>query len=99
MKSIDDTVKFVNGVATSGDVGGGVINLDLGVLLPTPNDETEKIEMVWAINCRLRMDEVCAKAIIDSLTRVLDRFEQRRAAPSPEKGVTAASANGTGKPN
>ena len=86
MKSADNLgVIFVNTVVGRG-ILNGVINLSFGVFNFTP-DEKGQIDADPAINCRLRMDKICATQLRDSMSELLAAIE--KAEQSPTVGVSS----------
>lgn len=84
MKSLDAVgVTFVNTVLARG-VLNGVVNLQLGTYLLTPNQEGTAIEEDLVVSCRLRMDQVCARQLHDalgSLLAAIDAYGAHTAVP------------------
>lgn len=86
MKSADNLgVIFVNTVVGRG-ILNGVINLSFGVFNFTP-DENGQIDADPAINCRLRMDKICATQLRDSMSELLAAIE--KAEQSSTVGVSS----------
>ena len=75
MKSIDQTgLTFVNIIVGSG-VLNGVVNLSFASLLFTPADDEKTVDPDPAINCRLRMDVMCARQLHETLGRLLGSID------------------------
>lgn len=91
MKSIDDTVRFVNSVVTFGTING-VINLDLGTFLTSPTEDGKGVKTETAISCRLRLDMECAKRIVAALQDQVDKIEAQLP-PMPATPVQRSKAN------
>ena len=76
MKSVDQVgVTFVNAVLGRG-VLNGVVNLTLGVLQFTPDDEGKVIDPDIGVAARLRMDLVCARQMHESLGELLTLIDK-----------------------
>ena len=86
-------VTFVNGVLARG-IFNNVVNITLGTLYFTPDDENTSINPDMHVSARLRMDIVCARQIVDTLSSLLSAIDHEPivAPPAPD-GVAA------GKPN
>lgn len=91
MKSADNVgVTFVNTVVGRG-ILNGVVNLSFAVLNFTPEDNSNSVDPDPTINCRLRMDKMCAKQLRDVLNDLLDMVDKA------EHDTSAASRmNGEG---
>ena len=86
MKANDNVgVTFVNAVIGSG-ILNNVVNLTLGVCLFTPDTESNKVEDDIVVASRLRMDPLCARQLLETLTRLL---EVTAVPPQPENSVAA----------
>ena len=71
MKSVDNVgVTFINTVLGRGIING-VVNLTLGVLLFTPDDAGKVIDPDIRVATRLRMDQVCARQLHETLGDLL----------------------------
>ena len=76
MKAADDTgVTFVNVVLGRGMLNN-VVNLQFGVFQFSENEETGKIEPDIVINCRLRMDRMCAQQLYTQLGELFEQIEK-----------------------
>lgn len=73
-------VIFVNTVLGQGALNG-VVNLQLGTFLFTPNVEGE-VELDPVVTCRLRMDKQCAVNLHESLGALLEALNEAEAAKS-----------------
>lgn len=91
MKPIDNVgVTFVNAVVGQGTLNG-VVNVSLGVFLFTPGD-ADKVEPDLVTTVRLRMDQLCARQLHESLGKLLELIDKT------EPETRGASTNGVAAP-
>src|ERR1035437_2535365 len=100
MKSVDNVgVTFINTVLGRG-VMNGVVNLTLGVLQFTPDDEGKVIDPDIGVAARLRMDVVCARQMHEALGDLLVLIDKSDAEQKMGlNGASAQPAAPTEKPN
>ena len=99
MKTTDDVgVTFVNTVIGRG-ILNGIINLSFGVLLFTPDEEGNKVDPDLVVATRLRMDEVCARQLHETLGELLQAIDVAKAEKAAHPNGGAEAAVTTEKPN
>lgn len=90
MKSMDQVgVTFVNTVVGRG-ILNGVVNLSFAVLNFTPGDDNKSIDPDPVINCRLRMDKMCAtqlRNVLNDLLESIDKAEHDAVAQTHMNGA------------
>ena len=92
MKSMDNVgVTFVNTVVGRG-ILNGVVNLSFAVLNFTPADDSKAIDPDPVVNCRLRMDKLCAKQLRDVLNDLIDLIDK-----AEHDAVAQSHMNGAGE--
>jgi|ERR1035437_3746491 hypothetical protein len=99
MKSVDNVgVTFINTVLGRGVING-VINLTLGVLLFTPDDEGKVIDPDIRVAARLRMDQVCARQLHETLGDLLALIDKSDVDEKLRLNGSSAQPVSTEKPN
>ena len=79
VKSTTNTVLFANQVLTFAEAYG-VFYLEFASVIHSPNTDGKTVDFEPVINCRMRLDEMCARQLLGNLASMLKALEERRAA-------------------
>lgn len=84
MKAMDSVgVTFVNTLIGRG-IFNGVVNIQLGTLLFSPDEKGTSIDEDLVLSCRLRMDIICAKQLHMALGELLTAIEAAQNIPEAQ---------------